>query len=97
MLEKDLGPFIGDLPIQDITAPLLLMALRKIEARGAVETAHRARRSFVGVSLCNRNGQGEKQSCIRPRRGFGLTSDKALLKSHRAYSGGKVVEGHLWT
>lgn len=43
MLEKDLGAFIGDLPIQDITAPLLLMALRKIEARGAVETAHRAR------------------------------------------------------
>ena len=43
MLEKDLGSFIGDLPIQDITAPLLLMALRKIEARGAVETAHRAR------------------------------------------------------
>lgn len=43
MLEKDLGPFIGDFPIQDITAPLLLMALRKIEARGAVETAHRAR------------------------------------------------------
>ena len=43
MLEKDLGPFIGNLPIQDITAPLLLMALRKIEARGAVETAHRAR------------------------------------------------------
>jgi integrase len=38
-----LGPFIGDIPVQDITAPLLLMALRKIEARGAVETAHRAR------------------------------------------------------
>ena len=43
MLEKDIGPFIGDLPIQDITAPLLLMALRKVEARGAIETAHRAR------------------------------------------------------
>lgn len=43
MLEKDLGSFIGDIPIQDITAPLLLMALKKIEARGAVETAHRAR------------------------------------------------------
>lgn len=43
MLERDLGSFIGDLPIDDITAPLLLMALRKIEARGAVETAHRAR------------------------------------------------------
>jgi integrase len=43
MLEKDLRPFVGDFPIEDITAPLLLTALRKIEARGAVETAHRAR------------------------------------------------------
>lgn len=43
MLEKDLLPFIGNFPVQDITAPLLLTALRKIEARGAVETAHRAR------------------------------------------------------
>lgn len=42
-LEKDLGSFIGDMPIQGITAPLLLMALRKIEERGAIETAHRAR------------------------------------------------------
>lgn len=43
LLEKDLGRVVGDFPIQDITAPLLLTALRKIEARGAVETAHRAR------------------------------------------------------
>lgn len=43
LLEKDLGGFLGNLPIHEITAPLLLMALRKIEARGAIETAHRAR------------------------------------------------------
>lgn len=43
LLEKDLCPFIGDLPIQDISAPLLLQALRRIETRGAIETAHRAR------------------------------------------------------
>ncbi|UNK58898.1 integrase arm-type DNA-binding domain-containing protein [Pseudoxanthomonas daejeonensis] len=53
ILEKDLGAFIGDLPIQDITAPLLLMALRKIEARGAIETAHRAR---AAASLVFRYG-----------------------------------------
>lgn len=43
LLEKDLAPYLGDLPIADITAPVLLVALRKIEARGAIETAHRAR------------------------------------------------------
>ena len=43
MLEKDLAPYIGRRPVGEITAPELLAALRKVEARGAVETAHRAR------------------------------------------------------
>jgi integrase len=42
MLERNLGG-IAELPIRSITAPMLLKALRKIEARGAVETAHRTR------------------------------------------------------
>lgn len=42
-LEKDLAPYIGSLPVSEVPAPVLLSALRKIEARGAVETAHRAR------------------------------------------------------
>lgn len=33
----------GDLPIEDVSAPLLLSALRRIEGRGALETAHRTR------------------------------------------------------
>lgn len=40
-LEKDIFPFIGNMPIEDITTPLLLSAVRKIEARGSNETAHR--------------------------------------------------------
>lgn len=43
LLENDLAPYIGERPIVDVTAPELLRALRKVEARGAVETAHRAR------------------------------------------------------
>ncbi len=41
-LERDLFPWIGGRPIASITAPDLLAALRRIEERGAVETAHRA-------------------------------------------------------
>lgn len=41
-LERDIFPWIGGRPIADITAPELLAVLRRIEARGAVETAHRA-------------------------------------------------------
>ncbi len=41
-LERDVFPKLGGLPITDITAHVLLGAIRKIEERGAVETAHRA-------------------------------------------------------
>ncbi|WP_415902190.1 tyrosine-type recombinase/integrase [Neptuniibacter sp. QD29_5] len=40
-LEHDLFTSIGDTPITEITAPMLLNALRKVEDRGAIETAHR--------------------------------------------------------
>lgn len=41
-MERDLFPWLGGKPIAEITAPVLLGALRRIESRGAVETAHRA-------------------------------------------------------
>ena len=40
--ERDLFPWIGGKPIAELTAPELLAAIRKIENRGAIETAHRA-------------------------------------------------------
>ncbi len=43
MLTADLFPEIGRLPVKDITAPILLVALRKVEQRGAVQTAHRTK------------------------------------------------------
>lgn len=43
IVEKDLNSYIGDRPIAEISAPELLAVLRKMEKRGAVETAHRAR------------------------------------------------------
>jgi integrase len=48
-LEADIFPHIGNLPIRDITAPLILSALRKVEARGAVETARRIRQRVSEV------------------------------------------------
>lgn len=41
-LERDLFPWIGSRPLKDILAPELLAVLRRIEARGVIETAHRA-------------------------------------------------------
>jgi integrase len=41
--EVDVFPWIGAKPIGKLTAPDMLSVLRRIEARGAVETAHRTR------------------------------------------------------
>lgn len=43
-LENDIFPALGALPITDITVPMLLGQLERIESRGAIETAHRVRR-----------------------------------------------------
>lgn len=48
MLDSHLVPAIGREGITNITAPMLLTALRRIEARGTHETAHRCR------ALCGR-------------------------------------------
>ena len=40
--ERDIFPWVGGRPIADVTAPELLAVVRRIENRGALETAHRA-------------------------------------------------------
>lgn len=44
-LESDLFPYLGTRPIANITAPELLAVLRKIESRGAIESAHRTKQT----------------------------------------------------
>lgn len=43
IVEKDLNPRIVAAPIDELTAPAILISPRKLERHGAVETAHRAR------------------------------------------------------
>ncbi|KDB50490.1 integrase family protein [Sphaerotilus natans subsp. natans DSM 6575] len=44
-LETDVFPHIGRMPMREITAPVLLELLRKVEARGATDTAHRVKQT----------------------------------------------------
>ncbi len=44
-MEKDLFPSIGKMPVGDVTAPILLSVLRRVESRGAHETAHTLRQT----------------------------------------------------
>ncbi|WP_250522798.1 MULTISPECIES: integrase arm-type DNA-binding domain-containing protein [unclassified Caballeronia] len=48
-LENDIFPWLGRRPIADITAPEILTCLRRIEARGARDTAHRALQNCSAV------------------------------------------------
>ncbi len=48
-LERDIFPKLGPRPIADITASDILDVLRKVERRGAIETAKRLRQRISGV------------------------------------------------
>lgn len=72
-MEKDLFPWIGSLPLKDITAPLLLQTLRRIESRGAHETAHTLRqtagqvfRHGIATGRCERNPAPDLHGALKP-------------------------------
>ncbi|HEV2816237.1 MAG TPA: integrase arm-type DNA-binding domain-containing protein [Allosphingosinicella sp.] len=48
-LEREVFPALGPIPIRQLEAPLVLGALRKIEARGSLETAKRVRQRISAV------------------------------------------------
>lgn len=72
-LERDLFPWLGARPAGEIKAPELLKALRRIEARGAVETAHRALqnagqvfRYAVATGRAERDPSGDLRGALAP-------------------------------
>lgn len=59
-LERDIFPWIGERPISEVTAPELLTVVRRIEGRGALETAHRS------LGNCGRSSAFDPRNCVRP-------------------------------
>jgi integrase len=75
-LERDIFPWLGDKPVSEITAPELLKVLRRIETRGAVETAHRAHqdcgrifRYAVATGRAERDPSGDLRGALPPVKG----------------------------
>lgn len=60
-MERDLFGEIGGFPVDQIDEGLLLAALRKVEARGAIETAHRLRQRAERV-FRHASAEGVKNS-----------------------------------
>lgn len=48
-LERDVFGDLGGLPVTDIDTPMVLATLQKVEARGAIETAHRLRQRISTI------------------------------------------------
>ncbi len=72
-MEKDLFPWIGALELDQVTAPTLLNVLRKVEARGAMETAHTLRQTAgqvfrygIATGRCERNPAPDLHGALRP-------------------------------
>ncbi|MBS1040986.1 integrase arm-type DNA-binding domain-containing protein [Gluconobacter cerinus] len=68
-LERDVFPSIGHMPINDLTAKIVLAVLREIEKRGAVETAHRTRQRmsdiFIHAIACG-YGEADPAAIVAP-------------------------------
>ena len=67
-------PAIGSYPIGDVTPPVLLAVLRKIEARGTVETAHKVARACgqvfrygIATGRCERNPAADLRGALKAR------------------------------
>ncbi len=68
VLTTNLFPRIGRMPIETITAPVLLGALRPIEARGALEVAARARRwagEVFRYAIATGRGQNDPAAALK--------------------------------
>ena len=103
-LERDIFPWLGKRSIKDIKAPELLAVLRRIEARGAVETAHRASqncgqvfRYAVATGRTEGDPSGDLRGAIPPtttKHHASITDPKeigGLLRAIDSYEGGLVV------
>jgi integrase len=102
--ERDIFPWIGTTPVARLTAPQLLPVLRRIEARGAIETAHRALqtcsqvlRYAIRTGRLERNIAGDLQGALTPVKTTHLaavTEPQAvgqLLRAMDGYQGSFVV------
>lgn len=74
-LELNIFPWMGDRPILEIKAPDVLMALRRIEARGALESAHRVQiicgqvfRYAVATGRAERDPTADLKGALPPRK-----------------------------
>jgi integrase len=103
-LETDIFPWLGHRPINEITAPELLIVLRRVENRGAVETAHRLCqycgkifRYSIATGRADRDVSADLRGAIPPvkkRHHASITDPQAiggLLRAIKGYNGNLIT------
>jgi len=103
-LEKNAFPWIGSTPVSSIEAPAILALLRRIEERGALETAHRVRgvigqvmRYAIACGLAMRDPAADLRGALPPTKKShhaSVTDPQdigPLLRSLHSYKGTFVV------
>lgn len=107
-LEVDLFPWIGSRQVSTITAPEFLSCLRRIEARGALDTAHRVHqncgqvfRYAVATGRAERDPSADLRGALPPVNGGHFASITepvkigALLRAIHGYDGSLIVQTAL--
>jgi integrase len=102
--ERDIFPWIGARPIADLTAPELLTTVRRIEKRGALETAHRALgncgqvfRYAIATGRAKRDPSTDLRGAlppVKPEHFAAITDPKrvgALMRAIEGYEGSLTV------
>lgn len=98
--ERDVFPWIGRKPIAEIKAPELLAVVRRIETRGALETAHRALqncgqvfRYAVATGRAERDPSGDLRGALPPARGknFAAVIDGTMDSKERERRLGELL------
>lgn len=103
-LENNVFPWIGQRPINDIKAPELLMVLRRVESRGALESAHRIKivcgqvfRYAVATGRAERDPAADLKGALPPRKPthFAAITDPekvaGLLRAIDGYKGSFIT------
>lgn len=96
-LERDIFPWLGNRPIAEINAPILLEVIRRIEDRGALETAHRALancgqifRYAIATGRAERDPSGDLKGALPPAKGTNfaaVTEPQQVAQLLRALDG----------
>ena len=107
-LDNDVFPYVGGRPVAELTAPEFLRVARRIEERGAIESAHRimqtcgqVMRYAIATGRAERNPVADLRGALStaPERHHAAITDPGelggLLRAIEGYSGDPVTRAAL--